>query len=55
MQDFLYVKGVAKSYWPERLEVVSALPRTPSGKIQNYKLRTEIARKLEEERSSQGG
>lgn len=55
MQDFLQAKGVAKSYWPERLEIVPALPRTPSGKIQKYKLRDEIARKLEEELRSQGG
>ncbi len=31
--------GVAKQYWPERLEVVAEMPRTPSGKIQKYQLR----------------
>ena len=30
---------VAKQYWPERLEVVAELPRTPSGKIQKFRLR----------------
>jgi cyclohexanecarboxylate-CoA ligase len=30
---------VTKTYWPERLETVSELPRTPSGKIQKYILR----------------
>ncbi len=30
---------VAKTYWPERLELVSELPRTPSGKIQKFVLR----------------
>ena len=38
-------KGVAKNYWPEALEVLDELPRTPSGKIQKFKLREEIATK----------
>jgi cyclohexanecarboxylate-CoA ligase len=33
---------VAKQYWPERVEVVDDLPRTPSGKIQKFKLRDAI-------------
>jgi fatty-acyl-CoA synthase len=36
---FLAKEGMAKSYWPERLELVEAMPRTPSGKIQKFKLR----------------
>ncbi|NQV58460.1 MAG: AMP-binding protein [Alphaproteobacteria bacterium] len=31
--------GTAKQYWPEHLEVVDEMPRTPSGKIQKFKLR----------------
>jgi cyclohexanecarboxylate-CoA ligase len=42
---FLAKEGMAKSYWPERLEIVEAMPRTPSGKIQKFKLR-ETAAKL---------
>jgi len=34
--------GMAKQYWPERLEVVTALPRTPSGKIQKFALRERL-------------
>ena len=30
---------MAKQYWPERLELVAEMPRTPSGKIQKFKLR----------------
>jgi acyl-CoA synthetase (AMP-forming)/AMP-acid ligase II len=30
---------VAKQYWPERLLVLDALPRTPSGKMQKFRLR----------------
>ena len=32
-------EGMAKQFWPERLEVVDEMPRTPSGKIQKYVLR----------------
>ena len=39
MQAFLKDKGVARQYWPERLEVLDELPRTPSGKILKYRLR----------------
>jgi cyclohexanecarboxylate-CoA ligase len=34
---------VAKPYWPERLELVQTLPKTPSGKIRKYVLRELIA------------
>jgi cyclohexanecarboxylate-CoA ligase len=34
--------GMVKQYWPERLEVVAALPRTPSGKIQKFALREQL-------------
>jgi cyclohexanecarboxylate-CoA ligase len=36
-------RGTARTYLPERLEVVDALPRTPSGKIQKFKLREQLA------------
>jgi cyclohexanecarboxylate-CoA ligase len=39
---FLREQGMARQYWPERLEIVAEMPRTPSGKIQKFKLR-EIA------------
>jgi len=39
MLDFLGQAGLIKQYWPERLEVLDAFPRTPSGKIQKFKLR----------------
>ncbi len=44
MQEFLRDKGVvARQYWPERLELMAALPSTTSGKIQKYHLRDAIA------------
>lgn len=42
MQAHLAEKGVAKQYWPERLEVLDELPRTPSGKIQKFQLRAQV-------------
>lgn len=35
--------GVAKQYWPERLEIVSEMPRTDAGKIQKFQLRKRFA------------
>src|SRR5208282_5076196 len=36
---FLGERHLARNYLPERLEVVDALPKTPSGKIQKVVLR----------------
>lgn len=46
-----YLAGckLARQYWPERIEVLDAFPRTPSGKIQKFRLR-EIASTLTPER-----
>lgn len=37
--SFLRERGLARNYLPERLEVVEAMPKTPSGKIQKVVLR----------------
>ncbi|GAA4642278.1 AMP-binding protein [Gordonia humi] len=42
MKEYLLGKGLAKQYWPERLEVLDALPTTPSGKIQKFALRKQV-------------
>ncbi|HCB58786.1 MAG TPA: long-chain fatty acid--CoA ligase [Arthrobacter bacterium] len=34
--------GMAKVFWPERVEVVSELPKTPSGKVQKFRLREQF-------------
>ncbi|VVD76486.1 cyclohexanecarboxylate-CoA ligase [Pandoraea terrigena] len=39
LTGFLASHKVARQYWPERLEVRAALPTTPTGKIQKFKLR----------------
>ena len=43
MLRFLEQEKISKHYLPERLEIVDDLPRTPSGKVQKFKLR-EVAR-----------
>ncbi|MEU3166894.1 AMP-binding protein [Streptosporangium sp. NPDC006930] len=42
MRGHLSGLGMAKQYWPERLEIVPSLPRTPSGKIQKFALRDRL-------------
>jgi cyclohexanecarboxylate-CoA ligase len=39
MAAHLKAQQMAPNYVPERLEIVPDLPRTPSGKIQKFKLR----------------
>jgi cyclohexanecarboxylate-CoA ligase len=45
----LDTKHIAKQKYPERLELVDALPKTASGKIQKFRLREAIAAKLRAE------
>ena len=42
LTTFLDREGMAKQFWPERLVILDAMPRTPSGKIQKFKLREQI-------------
>lgn len=44
--SYLESRRVARHKFPERLEVVSEFPMTPSGKVQKFRLREAIARKL---------
>ncbi|MBV9194141.1 MAG: AMP-binding protein [Solirubrobacterales bacterium] len=43
MLAYLDSHRVSKTYWPERLELTGALPKTPSGKIQKFVLREQAA------------
>ena len=43
VQGWMTACKVAKQYWPERVEILDDLPRTPSGKVQKFKLREIIA------------
>lgn len=40
---------IARQKLPERLEIIEELPKTASGKVQKYKLRDRIERRLKEE------
>lgn len=44
VQAWMAESKVAKQYWPERVEILEDLPRTPSGKIQKFKLREMAAK-----------
>lgn len=44
MVAFLGEAGLTKTYFPERLEILTEMPRTPSGKIQKYQLRSRFGK-----------
>jgi cyclohexanecarboxylate-CoA ligase len=44
--DYLSAQKVATQKLPERLEIVSALPTTATGKVQKHILRADIKKKL---------
>ena len=39
VQSYMAENKVAKQYWPERIEIVAELPKTPAGKVQKFQLR----------------
>ncbi len=43
VREHLSSRRLSKPYWPERIEVVDELPRTPSGKIKKFVLREQAA------------
>jgi cyclohexanecarboxylate-CoA ligase len=47
LAEFLTGKGLARQKLPERLELVDALPRTQSGKVQKFRLRERIRELLD--------
>jgi cyclohexanecarboxylate-CoA ligase len=44
VRSHLDAEGVAKHFWPERLEILAEMPRTPTGKIQKFVLRERASR-----------
>lgn len=46
MTDFLDDHDLAVQFYPEHLVLIEEFPRTPSGKIQKYELREDIAAKF---------
>jgi cyclohexanecarboxylate-CoA ligase len=43
LRAHLRERGVTPQFWPEQLEVLPALPTTPSGKVQKFRLREAAA------------
>jgi acyl-CoA synthetase (AMP-forming)/AMP-acid ligase II len=43
LREHFRAVGLAKQKWPEELHAVDDFPRTPSGKVQKYRLRQDIA------------
>ena len=48
-QEWLRAAGAARQKWPERVEHVEALPMTPSGKVQKFRLREAIRERMARE------
>jgi acyl-CoA synthetase (AMP-forming)/AMP-acid ligase II len=42
IRQHLETAGLARQKWPEELRVVDDLPRTPSGKVQKFRLRAQL-------------
>jgi acyl-coenzyme A synthetase/AMP-(fatty) acid ligase len=45
---------VARYTWPDRVEIIQGLPRTPTGKVIKNVLRKQIADQLKAERAARG-
>lgn len=43
LRGFLEANQVTRQFWPERVELLSELPMTPSGKIQKFRLRQRLS------------
>ena len=50
LKAYLAAKGASKHLWPERIEEIDEIPRTPTGKVKRYELSQEIVRRMESER-----
>ncbi|MDR0358126.1 MAG: AMP-binding protein [bacterium] len=48
-------RGVTPQFWPERVEVVSTFPTTPSGKVQKFRLREAVQHVRGSEAQHEGG
>ena len=46
---YLAGKHVAKRLWPERIEYIERIPKTPTGKVKRFELAKELAKRMENE------
>lgn len=47
IRDFLEERGVTRAFWPESIEILDALPRSPSGKIAKRVVKEQMRENLE--------
>lgn len=47
--EYLHGKHVQKILWPERIELIDAIPRTLTGKVQRFLLTQELKRRMEQD------
>jgi len=52
--ELMEAEKVARYKWPDRVEIVTSFPRTPTGKVMKNALRKQIAEKLKSERAKKG-
>jgi len=52
--ELMEANKVARYKWPDRVEIIKGLPRTPTGKVIKNVLRKQIAEKLAAERAARG-
>jgi len=52
--ELMEASKVARYKWPDRVEIIKGLPRTPTGKVIKNVLRKQIAEKLASERAARG-
>ena len=48
---YLQSKKVHKRHWPERVEIISAIPRTESGKVKKHLLADELEQRMAKEKN----
>lgn len=46
LRRHLEAAGMAKQYWPERIQILEQMPKTPAGKIQKFVLRERLAEEV---------
>ena len=44
VREHLAAAGLARQKWPESIHQVERVPRTPSGKVQKFRLRQQLER-----------
>lgn len=49
VKDWLKSRGIPRRFWPERLELISRIPHTGSGKVKKYLLKEELEKRMKGE------